>query len=79
MSMTSILVPTEQREGMPSALQTALLLARRFDSYIEGFALRARINELVIVDRAGSLPLDSFGGATRHILATATLPVRMAH
>jgi hypothetical protein len=40
MSMKTMLIPTEQRTSMSSTLQTALLLARRFDSYIEGFALQ---------------------------------------
>jgi hypothetical protein len=40
MTMKTILIPTERGESMSSALQAALLLARRFDSYIEGFALQ---------------------------------------
>jgi hypothetical protein len=43
MSM-KILIPTEQRKSMSAALQIALLLARRFDSYIEGFALQSAPN-----------------------------------
>jgi nucleotide-binding universal stress UspA family protein len=39
MEFKTILVPTEQHDLMNSTLETALLLARRFDSYIEGFAL----------------------------------------
>ena len=31
MGMKTILVPTEQRKSMSAVLQTALLLARRFD------------------------------------------------
>jgi nucleotide-binding universal stress UspA family protein len=38
---------------------TALLMARRFDSYVEGFALRFRVNEFVAVDMAGAIPLES--------------------
>jgi nucleotide-binding universal stress UspA family protein len=57
--MKTILVPTESHGGMPAALTTALLLARRFDSYIEGFALRFRINEFVAVDMAGAIPLET--------------------
>ena len=37
--MKSILVPTEQHALLPSTLQCALLLAHKFDSYVEGFAL----------------------------------------
>ena len=51
--MKAILVPTESHDAMRPALATALLLARRFDSYIEGFALRFRVNEFVAVDMAG--------------------------
>ena len=40
MSFRTILVPIEQHELMSSTLQTALCLAQKFDSYIEGFALR---------------------------------------
>jgi nucleotide-binding universal stress UspA family protein len=54
MSMKTILVPTEQREGMSSTLQTALLVARRFDSYIEGFALLPEISTFVAVDMVGA-------------------------
>jgi nucleotide-binding universal stress UspA family protein len=60
MSMKTILIPTEQRKSMNSTLQTALLLARRFDSYIEGFALGSRINEFVAMDVGGSFAMDSF-------------------
>ena len=35
---------------MVSALDTALLLGRKFDSYIEGFPLRPAVAELVAVD-----------------------------
>ena len=46
MSMKAILVPTENHDAMHSALETALLLARRYDSYMEGFALRVPIIEV---------------------------------
>ena len=59
MSMKTILVPTESHEPMRSALATALMLAQRFDSYIEGFALRFRVNEFVAVDMAGAIPLET--------------------
>jgi hypothetical protein len=39
-SFRTILVPIEQHDLMTSTLETALSLARKFDSYIEGFALR---------------------------------------
>ena len=53
MSMMTILIPIEQHEDTNSALQTALLIARRFDSYIEGFALQSSINEFATFDMGG--------------------------
>ena len=40
MSFRTILVPIEQHDLMSSTLETALRLAQKFDSCIEGFALR---------------------------------------
>jgi nucleotide-binding universal stress UspA family protein len=60
MSMKTILVPMEPHEGMRAVLETTLLLARRCDSYIEGFPLRFGISEFVAVDPAGSIPLESY-------------------
>jgi len=60
MSMKTILVPAENHPGMQATLEAALLLARRFDSYMEGFALRFGINEFVTVDMAGAFPLETF-------------------
>jgi nucleotide-binding universal stress UspA family protein len=47
--MKTILVPTENRQSMESALESALLLARRCDSYMEGFALRGEITEFAAI------------------------------
>ena len=60
MSMKTILVPTENHDAMQSALETALLLARRYDSYMEGFALRWAINEFIGGDIVGGVPLETF-------------------
>jgi len=60
MSMKSILVPTENNDAMQSALETALLLARRCDSYMEGFALHWAINEFIGGDIVGGIPLESY-------------------
>jgi nucleotide-binding universal stress UspA family protein len=60
MSMKTILVPTENHDAMRSALETALLLARRCDSYIEGFALRWSISQFIGGDIAGGLPVETF-------------------
>jgi nucleotide-binding universal stress UspA family protein len=60
MSMKTILVPMENHDAMQSALETALLLGRRSNGYIEGFALRWPIIEFAGVDMMGGLPLDKF-------------------
>jgi len=58
--MKTILVPMENHD-MRSALETALLLAQRNNSYIEGFALRWQVIELVAgIDAMGGIPLDRF-------------------
>jgi nucleotide-binding universal stress UspA family protein len=57
--MRSILVPTEHDEVMDAALETALLLGRRCDSYIEGFALRWGTREFAGADiMGGVMPPD---------------------
>jgi len=56
--MRTILVPTEQHDLMRSTLQTALLLARQFDSYIEGFALFPAMVELYALDSGVPLPIE---------------------
>ena len=53
--MKTIIVPTEDDDAMSSALQTALILAQRCDSYIEGFALRWKIAEFVSADMMGAV------------------------
>ena len=60
MSMKTILVPMENHDAMQSALETALLLGRRCDSYIEGFALRWAINEFMVGDVMGGVPLETY-------------------
>ena len=58
MSMKTILVPMEYHDTMQSALETALLLGRRCDSYIEGFALRWAIDQFLVGDvMAGVVPV----------------------
>jgi hypothetical protein len=55
--MKTILVPTEQGPTMVSALDTALLLARKFDSCIEGFSLRPAVADLVAMDPDSGLTM----------------------
>ena len=56
--MKTILVPMENSEVMQSALETALLLGRRNNAYIEGFALRWPII-VAGLEMMGGLALDS--------------------
>jgi nucleotide-binding universal stress UspA family protein len=60
MGMKTILVPTENTDTMRSALEIALALARRCDSYIEGFALTWSASEFVAVDMMGGMPLEKY-------------------
>jgi nucleotide-binding universal stress UspA family protein len=55
--MKTILVPTEQSPTMVSALDTALLLARKFDSCVEGFPLRPAVADLVAMDPDSGLTM----------------------
>jgi nucleotide-binding universal stress UspA family protein len=59
MTFKTILVPTEQHDRMNAILETALLLARKFDSYIEGFALRGEIAAAFAIGEVGALPLPA--------------------
>ena len=57
MSFKTILVPIEQHDLMNSTLETALLLARKFNSYIEGFPLRVAIPAVyAMADGAVAIP-----------------------
>src|SRR5437773_1526356 len=55
MGFKTILVQIEQHDLMNPTLQTALLLARKFDSYIEGLALRVEIPAVFAVTDVGAL------------------------
>src|SRR6266566_3872831 len=59
MSFKTILVPIEQHDLMNSTLETALLLARKFDSYIEGFALRVAIPAALAIGDVAALPIPA--------------------
>jgi nucleotide-binding universal stress UspA family protein len=55
--MKTILVPTEQNASILSALDTALLLARKFGGSIEGFALRPAVADMVAMDPDAGLTM----------------------
>jgi len=64
--MKTILVPTEDDDAaMSSALGLALALARRCDSYIEGFALRWKFTEFVSADMMGGIVVADHQEITR--------------
>ena len=61
MGLKTILVPMENHDAMQSVLETALLLAHRSNSYIEGFALRWPVIEFAGgIDILGGIPVDRF-------------------
>jgi hypothetical protein len=55
--MKTILFPTEHGAAMVSALETALLLAKKFDSCVEGFPLRPAVADLVAMDPDSGLTM----------------------
>ena len=57
--MRAILVPVEPHDSMSSVLETALLMGRKFNSHIEGFALRPAIGNVVTMDPVNSLTIVS--------------------
>ena len=59
MALKTILVPTEQHDLMNSILETAVLLARKFDSYIEGFALRVGSHTTFATGEAAAPPVPA--------------------
>jgi nucleotide-binding universal stress UspA family protein len=57
--MKTILIPTEDHASMPAVLETARLVATRFASYMEGFAVHPAASEFVAVDPVSSLTIAS--------------------
>jgi nucleotide-binding universal stress UspA family protein len=55
--MKTILVPAEDHDSMPAVLEAARLVARRFDSYVEGFAVQPAASDFVAVDPLSSLTI----------------------
>ncbi|MFO1109772.1 MAG: universal stress protein [Bradyrhizobium sp.] len=58
--MKTILVPTQLVATMKSALETAVLLARRTGAYIEGFPLRIAIPPYVVAELTAGLTMDAY-------------------
>lgn len=57
--MKTILIPTEDHDAMPAVLEAARLIARTFDSYMEGFAIRPAVGAYVTVEPVSSLAISS--------------------
>ncbi len=55
--MKTILVPTEDHDAMQAVLEAALLVAKSFDSYLEGFAVRPMAGTYVTLEPVSSLAL----------------------
>lgn len=56
--MKTILVPTEDHDAMPAVLEAARLVARAFDSYMEGFAVRPAVGTYVTIEPVSSLAIS---------------------
>ena len=56
--MKTILIPTEDHDAMAAVLEAARLLARMFDSYIEGFAVRPSLGSYVTVDPLSGMAIS---------------------
>ena len=56
--MKAILIPAEDHDSMPAVLEAARMIARTFDSYIEGFAVRPSPAAYVSVDPVSSLAIS---------------------
>ncbi len=57
--MKTILIPTEDHASMQAVLQTARVIAQRFGSYMEGFAVYPAASDFVAVDPVSSLTIAS--------------------
>lgn len=53
--MKTLLVPVALHDTLPSVFETALLVARRFGSLVEGISLRPALAEYVPVDMVGGM------------------------
>ncbi len=56
--MKTILIPTEDHDAMPAVLEGARLVARAFDSYMEGFAVRPAVGTYVTIEPVSSLAIS---------------------
>ncbi|HEY7296545.1 MAG TPA: universal stress protein [Xanthobacteraceae bacterium] len=69
--MKTILIPAEDHQWMSAVLETARLIASRFDSYMEGFAVRPSAADFVAVEPVSSLAIASVEEADAEIAREA--------
>ena len=65
--MKTILVPAEDHDSMAAVLEAALLVARRFDSHVEGFAVQPAASEFVALDPLSSLTMPQIANGDAEI------------
>jgi nucleotide-binding universal stress UspA family protein len=63
--MKSILILVEDHDAMPAVFEAARLIARAFDSYVEGFAVRPLAESYVSVEPVSGLAIPRVGEADR--------------
>jgi nucleotide-binding universal stress UspA family protein len=56
--MKTLLVPTEEHNGMAAVLETARLIGLGFGSYIEGFAAKPGVGNFVTLDPVSSMTIQ---------------------
>ena len=69
--MKTLLVPVEPHDAIQSVLETALMLGTKLDAYIEGFALRPAIDNMVTMDPVNSLTVVSLRETDQEIIKEA--------
>lgn len=63
--MKTLLIPTEDHDAMQAVLEAARLVAKQFDGYMEGFAVRPSAGTYVTVEPVSSLAISgAFEGDT---------------
>src|ERR1700730_1617787 len=66
-AMKTILVPAEDHDSMAAVLQAAWLVARRVDSYVEGFAVQPAASDFAAVDPLSSLTMPQIADSDAQI------------
>ena len=69
--MKTVLIPTEDHDSMSAVLETARLIASRFDSYMEGVAVRPSSEDFVTFEPVSSLNMSSVAESDAEIARQA--------